>query len=350
MKTSQRRARKSLAIIILSILILTILGSCNKIQNIAGPVSTWTPLPSATPTCPLDIGLSTPVGWSTSTRMIVILYKPQSLGAQNLQLKDGGTAQDIPSFVKRIIPKIMEPGDQTSVFQLGYKRYEDARVTRLYSYISRPQLYDTPSLNKILPTVVKLVGTPQPGLVGVATANGYKAQETAAAAVATANKIEYDCRINLWNGNAQFTATAWDPIQNTELGNISGTATADFGNFEQNLFGKKPSYSGWELYDGLVNATIDLKTDCSEYNQCVLVVVDDLLPWINNPPSNLQIDLSEISNIYVIMPNCKDINQPSCTMFQDYWNKEFKNYGFNATPVYWNANRVEENLLTAFGR
>jgi len=304
--------------------------------------------------------------------MIVILFKSQSNGAQDLELSNGEHAPDIPSFVNRIIPGIMEPGDQISVFQLGYQKYEDARVTRLFSYISRPQLYDTPSIDKILPAIIKPMGTPQPGLIGIATSNGYHAQLTAVAATATANKVEYDCNIAFWNNNAQFTATAWEPIQTAELATISGKAATEISNFKQGNGGGKASHPSYELYDGLVNAASDIgdsTTGCQNYNSCTLVIIDDLLPWVDNPPTNpptnLQIDLSQVSNLYVIMPNCESINQPSCKTFQNYWNDEFKRFIVKSTsvapvtpvtpvvpvtPVYWNGDHVETKLLNAIGR
>ena len=354
METMRTRVRKSTGVklvLVLLFLIFFLLGACGVTPTIDG-VKTWTPSPSATATCLPNSSLSTPKGWSTSTRMVIILFKSESNGSQDLELSNGERAQDIPSFVNRIIPEIMGPGDQTSIFQLGYKKYENARVTRLFSYISRPQLYDTPSVNKILPTVLKPVGTPQPGLVGIATANGYKAQLTEVAATATANKVDYDCNIAFWNNNAQFTATAWEPIQTAEIATISGKAATEISNSEQGNGGKL-SYPSYELYDGLLNAAIDLgdsTTGCKNYNRCILVIIDDLLPWVVNPPNNLQIDLSQVSDVYVIMPNCASINQPSCKLFQSYWTPELQKFGIVNAPVYLNGDRVETNLLNAIGR
>ncbi len=333
-------------IVLLPLLVLLVLGACQP-GNGGSAVSTWTASPSVTPTCAPDIKLSTPEGWGNSSRLVIILFDPQATMEQGLELSDGEQTQDIAFFVNRIILDLMKPGDQTSVFSIGYKKYEDARVTRLYSYITRPQLYNTPSPNETLTPLPK-PGTPTPGLVGIATANRYKAALTEQAATATANLAIYDCQIAFWNNDAKLTATAWKQIEISEISSIGEEATKDSGEFETNTDVKRLSFPSYELYDGLIHASRDLTTDCKNYDHCSIVIVDDLLPWVTIEPHNLPIDLTGVS-LYVIMPNCRDIYQPSCTVLQDYWDSEFEKFGAEKA-AYMNGIRAETNLLNAIGR
>ena len=122
-RSDQNNNKKaSLKLALLFVFLVTILGSCIFPANDGDPrYATWTPSPSATPTCAPNIQLSTPEGWDTSSRFIVFLFDPRFTGNQQLELLSGEKIQDIPFFVSKIIPVLMKPGDQVSVFQLGYK-------------------------------------------------------------------------------------------------------------------------------------------------------------------------------------------------------------------------------------
>jgi hypothetical protein len=106
------------------------------------------------------------------------------------------------------------------------------------------------------------------------------------------------------------------------------------------------AYGG--LYYGLYFATVDFKADCSRFDACYLVILDDLTYWGLHNPAKLPIDLKGI-NVYAVMPNCRDINQPDCTELQDYWKAEFEGFGA-ISSTYLNGLRVELNLMDGIGR
>ena len=129
---SNKKINKAILKLILFFnLLVIILIACGPEPTNEPGYSTWTPSPSATATCPPNISLSTPEGWGLSTRLIVILYDPRSMGDQYLELANGEKTQDIPFFIRRIVPMLMKPRDQVAVFQLGYSDYNAARITRL---------------------------------------------------------------------------------------------------------------------------------------------------------------------------------------------------------------------------
>lgn len=328
---------------------LAILVSCQLGVPTSVPgVSTWTPSATATPTCAPNIQLSTPEGWDTSSRLFIILFDPQSIGGQYLEFANGERTQDISYFINSIIPKLVKPGDQISGFQLGYKAYETARLMRVFSYISPPQLYNTPSPKETLTPHPTLAGTQQPGLVGIATANAVKTQQVASTRTSLANDAIYACEKIYWNNDAKLTATAWKQVETVEVGNIGNQMTEQVTTFEANKYAIETPFTDAEVYYGLAHASTDIKSDCKKYDKCILIIIDDLLTWGINNPNNLEIDLSGV-NVYAIMPNCRDINQPSCTKIQDYWDIEFEKFG-SGKPVYFNGIHVEADLLNAIGR
>jgi len=352
----QKSKKKLLALFLLSnLLLLSLIGGCviNGGNGETPGYATWTSSPSATPTCAPNVQLSTPEGWGSSSRLIVILYDPRSMGDQKLEFINGDSTQDIPSFLKRTAPALIRPGDQMAIFQLGYSIFEAARVSRLYSYVSVPMLYNTPfpraTLTPLPPTTI-----PTPGFGGVATANFIRAQSTARAIIEAKNKAIYGCEVIYWNSNIKLTATAWEATATTEVGQISKTIALDLENFSKNGTVLERPYKNEELdyggvYYGLNFASTVFQNNCSQYTNCILLVVDDLHVWRKHNPDNLTINLSGVK-VYVIMPDCRDIDQPSCTALQEYWDNEFKQFGVNDKPIYWNGIRVESNLLKDIGR
>jgi len=219
----------------------------------------------------------------------VILFDPSATGSQNLELSDGTHATGVFAFVSRIAPQLMRAGDQVSIFQEGYKDYANARVSRLYSYATRVQLYNTPSPPDVL-TPIPTLGTQAVGLLGIAAENDYENQVVANVATSTANAMIYNCQVLLWNGNAEVTATALKKAEVQEQATQINQITVDVGQFQTDMPSKKKSVSGFELYDALQNAEIDLSTDCERYNECVLLIVDDLLPLATPRPDYLKIN------------------------------------------------------------
>ncbi|KAF0108958.1 MAG: hypothetical protein FD146_2 [Anaerolineaceae bacterium] len=347
----RRPPRKLIALIVPfigSFLFLFLLGSCGGNGPING-VATWTPRPSATATCPSNIQLSTPDGYRTTSRMIVILYDPWSIGDQSLEMENGDKITDIPLFVSRIIPDLMGSSDLVSVFQLGYDSFNDARVLRLNSYITPPELYAVPSpfatLTPLPPTT-----TPEIGYGGVATKKAIQVHNTAKPATETANNAIYNCQKDLWNNIIAATATAWEQIDSNEVNRIGTAVAGDIKNAEVSRGRTDELYNGG-LYWGLSFATQDLETYCGNYADCILIIIDDLHTWGKHNPDNLYINLNYVSKVYVIMPDCRDINQPDCAQLQTYWDSEFPGLGVNLDErVYLNGERVEINLIQAIGR
>jgi hypothetical protein len=103
---------------------------------------TLTPSPYETATCPSNMQLSTPIGVNISTTMYVIVYDPSSKVNPGLDLSNGTRVSDTSQFVSKIIPDLVKPGDEISVFRIGFDSYIAARVTRQYSYLTTSTMLD----------------------------------------------------------------------------------------------------------------------------------------------------------------------------------------------------------------
>jgi len=307
---------------------------------------TSTPSPVLSPTCQPNMQLATQVGLIPPTKLIVILYDPMVKVIPELDLANGQKLTDISSFVSKMIPDVMGPGDEVSVFQLGYDTYTSARVTRQYSYLTiYPQLYVAPSYATL--TALPPTGVPTPGYGEIATKNAFIGTSTARAVYEAANNAAYNCQVLYYNANIRSTATAWKQMQAQDNQSISTAEVSDFATVspgKQNL--TELVYGG--LYYGLYFASVDIKSDCAKFDECDLVIVDDLHVYGKHNPDNLPIALKGIS-LYVVMPNCRDLNQPDCADLQTYWTTEFQGFGVS-NITYWNGVRAEFNLLGKIGR
>ena len=305
-----------------------------------------TPSPSGSPTCPVNIQLSTPIGVNQSTRLIVILYDPRVQVNPGLDLSNGERITDIAQFVSKIIPDIMGPGDEISVFQLGFDTYPAARVTRQYSYLTiYPQLYVAPSLQTLTP--LPPTSIPTPGYGEVATQNASRVLATQRAAAEASNLANYNCAAVYYNENIRSTATAWKQMQVADINGISTAEVSDFGTVTPSRrMSSELTYGG--VYYGLYFASVDIKADCAKYDECDLIIVDDLSIYLKHNPDHLPIALNGV-NVYAIMPGCRDINQPDCADLQSYWTSEFQGFGVS-NITFWNGVRAEINLLGKIGR
>ncbi len=358
METLQTRVWNSTGIkfiLVFSLFILLVLGACGGTPSQQTPgYATWTSSPSATPTCDPNLSLSTPSEWG-ATQLIVILYdpRPRTIGDQYLELETKEKIRDIPSFVDTIVPHLIQPGGQVSIFQLGYSSYDSARVARLYSYISVPQLYNTPSLPQTLTPLPSPVVTLTPGFGYVATKQAETKQAIGRAAVETANAAGYACGVSYWNTVVKLTATAWNGTATAEINDAEKNFATEITNHDKGLgvietpFRTDELYYGG-VYYGLSFASIVFQAECKNYSKCTLIIIDDLQVYREYNPDNLFINLSGV-DIYAILPNCRDIDQPSCMKLREYWSPEFKKYGAEKV-VYWNGVRAEVNLIDAIGR
>jgi hypothetical protein len=272
---------------------------------------------------------------------------------QYLELENKEQTQDVPSFVSTIVPRLIKPGGQVSVFQLGYSSYDDARVSRLYSYASIPQLYDTPAPPETLTPLPLPESTPKPGLDAVAAKQNAKMVATERAAIETATASSYGCITDYWNTVVMQTATAWDETAKAEISETEKEFKEEFSshsdgvNINETPFRTNALYYS-DIYYGLSFASIIFREECGNYNECALVIIDDFGIYEEYEPDDLLIDLSNV-DIYSVMASCKDINQPDCVSKKEYWNAKFKEFKAVKT-VYWNGVHIEKNLLNIFGR
>lgn len=333
-------------LIFLSLVMFSV-ASCG-VSKVDGVV-THTPTITLTPTC-LPVSLSTPEGWAIKSNLFVILYDPRSVGEEELEFEDKEDTRDVTVFIRKFAPKIMKPGDQLAVFQLGYSTYDAAKVTRLTSYTSIPPLYNTPSPKATL--------TPLPaqtivsGFGPVQATNQARVSQTQRAIVAGQDASEYNCQKQYWNDNVAATAGLWNVTATAEVIDLTLQLNTDFENFLANPeilevpFRTNELYYGG-LYNGLSFATTVFESTasgCTKYTSCNLILIDDLEVWGHDNPDNLSINLSGV-NTYVIMPNCEDIDSSSCQKPIDYWNVEFEKMGVTTSVKYWNGERAEINLL-----
>lgn len=343
-----RETKKNFIVItLLFTLSLFFVASCEMDGIEVEGVSTWTSSPSATPTCAPDVVLSTPSAWDIRPRLLSILYDPRSMG--DLDFKNNEKTQDMLSFISKVIPNIMHPSDQVALFHLGYSSYEAARVSRAQSYTTAPLLYDTPSPGEPIPTIPPPTITP--GFGGVATQNAYRVQSTAVSVAQSATKQAYGCLANYWNSEVKLTATAWDATATAEIGGITTDLYNDLKHFEENLSISEKPYSTDELhnggiYHGLSFITRVFQAECSKYGECALIIIDDMQVYYSYNQDMLTVDLNK-ANIFVIMPNCFDMQDTLCAERQEYWNNEFK--ALNGGEVtYSNGSRAEINLSEYF--
>ena len=345
--TSKPGKTRIIALVSLGLFLLVlILASCKPTPTpVAGEAATWTPSPTGSPTCPSYNQLATPVGLNPSTRMIVILYDPQVKPNPGLDLSNGTRLTDVAQFVQQLMPDLFRPGDEISVFQLGYDTYPAARVTRQYSYLTiYPQLYVAPSYSTL--TAIPPTGIPSPGYAEVATKNAFRVVSTERAATQTVLAANYNCEVAYYNQNVIATATTWQQMKNNDVNTIATAAAHDFGAITPaRRVSSEMVFGG--LYYGLYFATVDLKADCANYDECDLVIFDDLSVY-NKNNNSFPISLNNV-NVYTVMPNCRDINQPDCADLQSFWTTEFQKFG--ATTIkYWNGIRAEINLESVIGR
>jgi len=194
---------------------------------------------------------------------------------------------------------------------------------------------------------------PTPGYAAIATDNFIRVESTKRSNIEAKNQAIYDCEVNYWNSNVKLTATMWNVTATAEVDEIQQKIDIEFELFKNNSntlevpFRTNELYYGGAYY-GLSFATTVFQADCTKHTECILILIDDLQTWGENNPDSLSIDLSGIK-VYSILPNCKDVDQPSCVESRKYWGAEFEKFGA-VDMEYWNGTRVELNLLNAIGR
>lgn len=339
-------------LVLLLFLFFLSLVSCT-IDGMEGVV-THTPTVTLTPTC-LPVSLSTPDGWAAATKLFVILYDPRSTGEGYLEFESREKTQDITVFIRKVTPRFVRPGDQLAIFQLGYSSYDAAQVTRLSSYTNIPPLYNTPSPGATLTPLP--IPTLEGGFAPIQATNQAKGIQTQRAVIEAQYESEYNCQKQYWNENVGATASIWNITATAEVADLTQRLEFDFDHFLKNPetleipFRTNELYYGG-VYDGLGFATRIFQSDgagCDKYTSCTLLIFDDMELWGHNNPDNVSIELGNV-NSYIIMPDCKDIDNTACQDTITYWNTEFEKFGAAKSPQYWNGDRAEINILDAIRR
>ncbi|MBI1854661.1 MAG: hypothetical protein HYR93_02150, partial [Chloroflexi bacterium] len=308
-------------VLVLSILVLLVLGACQT-TNQPPPYVTWTPSPSVTPSptlriCPPNQKIASANDLKLHTTFIVILFDQASVNSSTMAYMNGQTTGDAFAFIKKVLPELLGPGDQYSIFRLGYRSYEAARVDRYSSkIIDAPQIGATPAPYATLPSITPpVIYVDEAVLQKIKDENTYKTAVAEQQATATQQDFEYNCNITAFDNIFAATATMWSVTQTavaTEISSkLDGISTPSSSALE-------PPFAD-TVYEGLSEATIDIETQCSRYEKCVLLIIDDLYDWRNTTPDHkvpdLYINLKNVE-IVSIMPNCTDIYQPSCKNIQ----------------------------------
>jgi hypothetical protein len=276
--------------------------------------------PSPTPrVCPPATDLNGIDDLEIHPKLIVILFDPNSTKGQKvLEYTNGSKTGNILEFLDHLLPEILGPGDEVSLFTLGFRSYNAARLDRYVSKISdSPRLVPTPRY----PETLTPVPSPTNSRVGL---DDYKAKveyQTAVAeqyATATQVVFEYQCALQDYQNIYQATATQWSVTKAVEATAISTKIQALQTATPQAL---ETPFAPNNVYEGLAHVTVDFNNLCEKYERCILLIFDDLTDWRNAPlhndmPGYLQINLSKIE-VIAILPQCTTIFEPSCKAVQD---------------------------------
>ena len=334
----------------LAITITLVISSC-QLSDVPGGITgiTATPLtPSPTPRiCPPNIDIESLDGLEIETKFIVVLFDENLTHAESLEYLTGEKALDVMSFVGKILPKVLGPGDQYSIFSLGFRHYEAAKLNRYSSKITAaPEIVATPQSPMIL-TPIPTPTLSDAVLENQVAKNKYVSEVEAQNATATQSAFEYDCEKVAYDAMYKVTATAWSVTQQAEANEIATQIVVAQENRKEKIMAMETPFAADNVYEGLSHVTVDFESQCKEYERCILIIFDDLIDWRNVTPDYLQISLKGV-DVVSILPQCEDLIQPSCQNVQYLWNPHFESYGAKSV-TYFNGKRLEESLLNYFG-
>lgn len=328
--------------------------SCSPkaIEGITG--ITATPItPSPTPRICPNINLDPASGLKVTRTFIVVLFDKNSTENQQvLEDLDGQKTGDVVGFIDKLLPQVLGSGDEYSIFQLGFRTYEGARYDRYSAQISNaPDIFPTPQSHQTLtPVATPRLGEGTPGLVIIQQKNHYGTAIAQQYATSTQLAFEDLCKISAYATAYQSTNVAWT-VTNQAISTEIATNIAE--NTTSTPVIIETPFAGQVLYEGLSHASIDFESQCSQYDRCILLIIDDLIDWRNTQPGNeipdyLDFNLKAVE-VIVVLPNCRDLQQPSCTRIKDLWTDEFILFGAKNPIVYLNGDRLEERLLQLIG-
>jgi hypothetical protein len=317
-------------------------------KGIAG--ITPTPVtPSATPlVCPPQ-DITSQDDLEISSTFLVVLFDQSSVENNTLEYSDGKKTGNVVEFINDFIPKIMGPGDQYSIFKMGYINYDDALFYRYSSKVSKaPKIVTPPAQYNTLTPVPS--PTPFPGgsvMKNLADQNMYEATVTAQVATATQLAFEYQCHVNAFDSDAQATATGWSVTKTAVATEIS----SQLQNASTPSVSISPTPFADTVYEGLLDASVDFENQCSGYHRCILLIFDDMHDWRNTAPGE-KVPFSNISlgnvDVISVMSNCPVIFSPTCTQVQGLWTDQLKRFGAKSV-TYINGSNLEDTLIQDLG-
>ncbi|MEW6029595.1 MAG: hypothetical protein AB1554_08940 [Chloroflexota bacterium] len=331
-----------------------VVSSCTfeeLVTDITGITPTPT-VPSPTPRICPEISFDSPGGYEVTRSFVVVLFDDKSTNGQDvLEYKSGERTSDVVGFINEVLPMVLGPGDEYSIFKLGYRTYEGARYDRYSTRISEaPDVFPTPQPHLTLtPISTPFVVEGTPGLVIVQQRNQYGTASANQQATSTQLAFEDLCMRSAYATAAQSTTTAWTAT-NQALATEVATNIAD-GTANTPYVIETP-FAANVVYEGLGHATIDFEAQCSLYDKCILLIIDDLIDWRNAGPGN---KIPEIyfnlhgADVIIVMPNCRDLDQPSCTKTKNLWTDELISFGAKDPVTYLNGDRLEETLIQMIG-
>ncbi len=332
---------------------LLMLSGCNLGADVTG--ITPTPVtPSATsrvcpPLAPGHLATLT----LTKTFLVILFNENATEGRSVLEFADRSKTSSVLDFMNGVLPELMGPGDQNSMFRLGYRSYESARYNRFGSSISSaPASFPTPKPHATLtPIPTPDVASGTPGLVIVQHRTQYESALAVQRATATEMAFQDHCMYLAYATAAQGTVAAWTATIQSDNDDMATQAIGT--DAEGTPSPTEPPFAPHVVYEGLGHATIDLQTYCALFDSCKLLIIDEMIDWRNvglqsKIPANIRIDLHGV-DIIVVMPNCKDLNQPSCTSVQGLWTAQFDHYGARST-TYLNGEKLEQQLVKLIRR
>jgi len=340
-------------ILMMAALVIT---GCDTPINIASSVTGITPTPvtpSPTPRiCPPDINLNGLEPLKTTPTFIVVLFDANSTRENVLEYANGEKTADVMDFVGTVLPKVLGPGSQYSLFSLGYRGYEAAKFDRYSSKITEsPEIVETPAPYSTL-TPIPTPTTSDAVLENQVAKNEYEVAVSAQQATATQLAFEDNCEVMVYDSTYKATATAWSVTKQAEEDEIAVQISNARQERENDIRVIETPFATNNVYEGLAHVTVDFESQCQYYDRCVLLIFDDLTDWRNAGPNNkipdLHINLDGVE-VLSVLSQCEDIIQPSCVKTQNLWTDEFTDV-FGAEKVdYHNGERLEEFLIETLG-
>ncbi len=329
--------KKQLIIFFIAIFILT---ACVG-QSLAAETNNEQ-VSSSTPTCVPYNEISTPGDWEIKKTLYIILFDPFLTSETPIEYQDGSVAKNAYEFVEALSTKLLNAGSQVSVFKLGFRTYENARYLRLVSNLEIPPLYNTPALSSTFTPIPVVIETDLNDRGIIAATNAAAKTQTSVAITSTSVYYNYLCDIKNWNDTIGSTATHFKNMEDQELASVATEIVKS-----NSVIPNETPYSNDVVFEGLYHATLDLKDSCPGYDECVLIIVDDLKTWTveNMLCKDCNIDLSSLDKILVVMPNCRDINQPTCKAVQEFWNGQFIEYGYRFPSADYNNGVKAESFI-----